>query len=105
MAGPGDFLDFAQIVRLGGLVTAVMFFAELFGEGFVRSSQVLSDDFFGDVATDVFAVVALFLGFGLFWFGFEYRNLLTLGVLAGIGNEVKDKGSLFVDGCVDELAE
>lgn len=104
MTGTGDFLDFVKVIRFGCLVAAVMLFAELEGERFVRRSEVLADDFFGDVATDVFAVVAFLFGFGFFGFGFENGNLLTLGLI-WIGSEVKDQGSLFVDGSVDEFAE
>jgi hypothetical protein len=82
-----------------------MLFAELFGEWFVGGAQVFADDFFGDVATDVLSVVALLFLFGLFCFRFENLNLLTLGVLAGIGSEVKHKSSLFVDGSIDKFAE
>lgn len=104
MTGTGDFFDFVKVIRFGGLVAAVMLFAELEGERFVRRSEVLADDFFGDVATDVFAVVAFLFDFGFFGFGFENGNLLTLGLI-WIGSEVKDQGSLFIDGSVDEFAE
>ena len=82
-----------------------MLFAKLFSKWFIRGTKVFSDDLFGDVATNVFSVVALFLLFGLLCLGLKNLHLLTLLVVGKIGSEVKDKRSLFIDGSIDKLTE
>ena len=71
MARAGDPLDPAQEVGLRRVVLAPVFLAELLDPVPVGCAEVLSDDLLGDIATDVFAVVAWLFGLGLLLLGLE----------------------------------
>lgn len=105
VAGPCYLFDFVKVVGFRDLITTGVLFTEFFGEWFVGGTEVLSNDLFGDVATYVFPVVALFFLFWLFCAWFEYLNLLTLLVFRQAGCEVKNQSPFFVDGPVDEFTK
>ena len=106
MAGPCYLLDSAQVVVFGGFVVCSVLQAELLSEGSVGRSEIFSDYFFGDVATNILSVIAFLFDFGFLDFGLENLNLLLiLGVLWDCKIVVKDQTTLFVGWTVDKLAE
>lgn len=61
-----------------------MFITELLDSISVCGTEVFSDDFFCDVATDVFTVVARFLALDFLLFRFEEFGADVLIVIGGI---------------------
>ena len=64
-------LYFPQEVGFRCIVAAIIAITKIFHSAPVSRAQIFSNYFFGDVSTDVLAVVARFLGLWLLLFGFE----------------------------------
>ena len=80
-----------------------MFFTELFYSIAVCPTEVLSDDLFSDIATDVFAVVAWFFTFDLLLLGLEDLGAEILVVVGGMIGE--DEWSFAICGWSNEFSE
>lgn len=97
MAGSRYPFDSAKEVGLGGLVVASILFTEVLYFASVGGTQVLSDDFLGDIATDVLSVVARFLALRFLFLGFEdFRTGCVLVLVRGVVG--KDEGTLTIGG-------
>ena len=88
MAGSRYPLDSAKEVGFGGLVVASILFTEILYFASVCGTQVLPDDFLGDIPTDVLPVVARFLALGLLFLGFE--DFWAGGVLVLVRRVVRE---------------
>lgn len=78
-----------------------MFHTQFLDQREIGGTNVLSDDFLGNVPADVLAVVAWFLDLYCFLLGLEQLGLLTQVHSLKVDNEV----AIVIDRRVDELPE
>ena len=80
-----------------------MLFTEVLNFFPIGSAEIFSDDFLGDVPTDVLAIITGFFCFDFFLFGFED---LGADVLVVVNRSIwEDEWSFSVGGGPDELSK
>ena len=103
MTWPGDPFYFAEKVRLRCLIIAPMLFAECLHPRPVGCTQVFSNDLFGNIATDVLAVVTRFLKLGLTLLRLEKLGQRARLLLWRVFEE--NKGTFVIARSTDQITE
>lgn len=80
-------LYFTEVIGFRSLIVTSVLKAKLLRFRVIGGAEVLSYYFFGDVATDVFAIVTRFFDFGFLFARFEDLVVLFMTVVCGfVGN-------------------
>lgn len=106
MAWSSDSLYFPQKIGFGRIIVAIMLIAKFFDFCAIGWTEVLPDDFFGDVSANIFSVVTWF--FDLYFFFFWFEDFWEIGLFLREcvdWIEGEDEWSFSICGWTNELSE